>query len=211
LSRNPQVKLLGTSTFVSNSLGLINEVFYYPQSDEEIKRALPFLNPFVHGSVMIDRKLLLACGGYNEKYPYVQDYELWSRLVYETKVANLTTPLYARMRYRSCSEVAVDKEKIVGQIQEKLLQRKLGLCKAPEPSEYPIRAKSLYPVISRPFPQARLLAEHFLKMFEQGKEFSTPYWSNFLKGMFYCPSACIVKWLRMRRREHAAHSFFSHQ
>lgn len=38
-------------------------------------------NPLMHGAALIKKEVLLALGGYNEKFFYTQDYELWVRML----------------------------------------------------------------------------------------------------------------------------------
>ena len=50
-----------------------------------------FKNPFIHGSLMIEKRCIESIGGYNEYYYYSQDYKLTSdllRLGYKIKVLN---------------------------------------------------------------------------------------------------------------------------
>ena len=42
---------------------------------------MKFKNPFVHGSLMINKKVLQDLGGYDERFYYAQDYELMKRLL----------------------------------------------------------------------------------------------------------------------------------
>jgi glycosyltransferase involved in cell wall biosynthesis len=55
-------------------------------------------NQILHPSVMFRKKVIVDAGGYNEAMPFVQDYELWSRLMARGNVlTTLKTPL---IRYR---------------------------------------------------------------------------------------------------------------
>lgn len=76
LAANPKVDILG-----------IGEPFS--------ARLLKKKNIMVHGSIMARAKMLKAAGGYNPNYRFVQDYELWLRLIPTGAVfANLAEPLY---------------------------------------------------------------------------------------------------------------------
>ena len=48
-----------------------------------------FKNPFFHSSIMINKKILIKEGLYNENFKYIQDLELWSRLIFKYKCTNL--------------------------------------------------------------------------------------------------------------------------
>lgn len=75
-----------------------------PTADEALRRHLVRGNPFVHTSVMMHRSLLEEVGGYNEKYPYLVDYELFVRLAPRTRFANLSEALVVhRQRMGSVS------------------------------------------------------------------------------------------------------------
>lgn len=54
-----------------------------------------FKNPFIHGSLMIDKKVLNKVGNYDERFYYAQDYKLFSDLLtkgFRYKI--IKTPLY---------------------------------------------------------------------------------------------------------------------
>jgi glycosyltransferase involved in cell wall biosynthesis len=48
--------------------------------DRDIKRRLTKCTPFIHPSVMINKKKLIEVGGYDENFTRIQDYNLWIRL-----------------------------------------------------------------------------------------------------------------------------------
>jgi len=52
-------------------------------------------NHFVHGSVMLRMSVFDEVGGYDEIFPFHQDYNLWLRIARRHPVANLIEPLYA--------------------------------------------------------------------------------------------------------------------
>lgn len=52
-------------------------------------------NPFIHGSLMISKTLLLDQGGYDEKFRYAQDYKLFTDLIKNDKpIFQIKKPLY---------------------------------------------------------------------------------------------------------------------
>ncbi len=53
-----------------------NLSFYFPP-----KLLIKFKNPFIHGTLAIKKKVLREVGGYNEKFIYAQDYDLFNRLI----------------------------------------------------------------------------------------------------------------------------------
>jgi glycosyltransferase involved in cell wall biosynthesis len=100
LASNPKVGLLGTAYKEMDEDGsnLRNSVLPLCQTDQEIREALYRFNPFFHSSIVARREIVHELGGYNERFFYAQDYELWVRLLHRTQAANLTEILcYRRM------------------------------------------------------------------------------------------------------------------
>ena len=67
-----------------------NYSYYLPR-----RFVMKIKNPFIHGSLMIKKRVLYDLGKYNEKFYYAQDYKLMSDLVkknYKTKI--IKEPLY---------------------------------------------------------------------------------------------------------------------
>lgn len=64
------------------------------RTPEEIGTLMPLTCCLVHGSVMARRSALMARGGYDERRPVAQDYDLWLRLLPEHRFARLDEPLY---------------------------------------------------------------------------------------------------------------------
>lgn len=182
------VQLLGSSCFIQpEKHGVVNEVYDYPVSNDEILAVFARYNPFVHGSTMIDAELLRACGGYNESYRYVQDYELWSRLLPRTKAHNLPTPLYVRTVHPVASEMTVNKHGIFNEIRDKYL----ASCDWPAPTgaaaTREIRSISNYPVITLSGGWNRSLADTYFRMCLVGKRHKLPWLGMRALSLFYYP------------------------
>lgn len=60
-----------------------------PLTDHEIRKNILKRNPFAHSAVMFRTDLVKNAGGYDIHWRYGQDYELWLRLMPDTKFANL--------------------------------------------------------------------------------------------------------------------------
>jgi len=71
------------------------------RSSEDIYYLMHFINPVIHPTVLIKKELLIDAGGFNEEYQYAQDYELWSRLIYNFKFYKINKPL---LYYRESSK-----------------------------------------------------------------------------------------------------------
>jgi len=54
-----------------------------------------FKNPFIHGTLLIDKEVLNSVGNYDERFYYAQDYKLFSDLLSRGyKYSTLKTPFY---------------------------------------------------------------------------------------------------------------------
>ncbi|MBK6327508.1 MAG: glycosyltransferase [Chloroflexi bacterium] len=67
-----------------------------PTDDGAIRQAMLRGNPFCHSTVMMRRTAVNQSGPYAEDFPYVQDYELWTRLALTGQMANLPDFLVTR-------------------------------------------------------------------------------------------------------------------
>lgn len=108
LEANPDVVLLGTGWRQVDLVQGKERNFLFPTEDEGLRHALAWGNPFCHSSVIMRADALARAGGYDESFRYVQDYELWSRLAGEGKLANLPSILMQRRHYigNTTSEMA---------------------------------------------------------------------------------------------------------
>lgn len=96
LDAHPDVGLLGTAAVEIDAGGRVVRTVCPPAHDAELRRVLIRRNPFVHSSIMLRRTALEAAGGYDERVPVAQDYDLWLRLAPVTCLACLPEPLVVR-------------------------------------------------------------------------------------------------------------------
>lgn len=59
-------------------------------------------NKIFHGSVLFKRKNILDIGGYNERLPTAQDYDLWLRVSKQAKIIKIKIILYLRRLHFDC-------------------------------------------------------------------------------------------------------------
>jgi len=99
MESHPEVAVLGTWLRVIDEDGRTLGFRRYPCDHDDIVRAMPVYNPIGQPSVMFRRDVALKHGGYRyEKFPAVEDYDLWCRMAKNgMKFANLPEPL---VRYR---------------------------------------------------------------------------------------------------------------
>lgn len=97
LDTNLEVGMVGTAAEIWVGNERTNRFLKHPTDNAVIKFAMLFDNPFVHSSVMLRRSVFEKVGNYSEDFlrQPPEDYELWSRVMREYKLANLPDVLVA--------------------------------------------------------------------------------------------------------------------
>lgn len=189
LKGKSEIKILGSSCFIEpDPPGFINEIYEYPVHHDDIMALLPRANPFVHGSMLINKKLLIENNGYNEDYQYVQDYELWTRLVGQTQFYNLDIPLYVRSIHANASQVGVKKDSVFTEIRDRFILSTPGaeyLNTLREDSE--IRSMNFYPAVPSSRHLNKYISKTYYKMARKRRELKLPWVRTMLKGFLYWP------------------------
>lgn len=108
LKNRPEYALVGSSYYKIDEEGNIISLVPVLTSDQEIRTGLKAQNWFCHGSVLMRKESLVASGGYNERFIYSQDYDLWLRMSESFLVANIEEPLYSWRVTSDC--ISRDKE-----------------------------------------------------------------------------------------------------
>ena len=96
LAAHVEVGLLGTGAREVDEGGREVAVIRPPADDGALRRMLIRRNPFVHSSVVMRRSVVERAGGYDERLPVAQDYDLWMRMSGLAGLANLPEPLVVR-------------------------------------------------------------------------------------------------------------------
>ena len=92
----PDIVLLGTNGRIIDERDKLVGLLDAPLSHEGITWTAPFLNPFMHTSVMFRADIIRdEFGGYDQSYRIAQDYELWTRVISKYRSANLPQRLVA--------------------------------------------------------------------------------------------------------------------
>ena len=90
LITRPEIVLLGTNGRIIDAQDRLTGLLDAPLSQAGITWTSPFLNPFMHTSVVFRTDIIRAeFGGYNPAYRIAQDYELWTRVIATHQSANL--------------------------------------------------------------------------------------------------------------------------
>jgi glycosyltransferase involved in cell wall biosynthesis len=82
-----------------------------PESHPDIRRALLWDAPIIHGSIIVSKKAFLDAGGYTDRYRYTADLDLYDRLINRCTTANVPRPLLGLRRHSgqgSHSPVAIE-------------------------------------------------------------------------------------------------------
>ena len=100
LKDNSDVKCLGTFAWVfREDPSVSDDVIKTPLEYSKIQSVVSG-SPIIHGSIVIDRNAVLAVGGYNDRYRYSADVELYDRFLPKYAAANLPKELLGVRRHR---------------------------------------------------------------------------------------------------------------
>jgi glycosyltransferase involved in cell wall biosynthesis len=105
LDARPGTAMCGTAMYVINEEGkLVMHINDRPCNYSVVKEFLKYGSPFVHGSVMFRKNVILEVGGYSPdpRFKHAEDYELWVRLAKTHVVENIPgATLYFHRNHRS--------------------------------------------------------------------------------------------------------------
>jgi len=89
LRANPNVVMVGTRASVFIDGGNVIKYHDHPTNMALLKFDLMFNNPFVHSSVMFRKSVLDKTGNYTVDRSFFEDYNLWSKMVWQGDLSNL--------------------------------------------------------------------------------------------------------------------------
>ncbi|HEL2570403.1 MULTISPECIES: glycosyltransferase [Streptococcus] len=95
LKKHPELSIIsGTvNEFVENP-NIISGVRRLPNTHEEIIKFSKSRNPFNHPAILFKKSAVHAVGGYSERFPLLEDYYLWIRMLMDGQVgANIQDPI----------------------------------------------------------------------------------------------------------------------
>ena len=96
LDNHPEVGALGTAVELINEQGNTIGKNSLPTDHESLQSLLLFNNFMHHSTLMVRSSLMQKLGGYDETMRYVEDYDLWWRLSYLSRLATLPNILLKR-------------------------------------------------------------------------------------------------------------------
>lgn len=128
LKSHQETAVLGSSFSMINEKGQELAIFGVPCNDTDIKRALFFRNPLAHGSVFLNRRMILQLGAYPTGVGPIEDYELWARVFNHDRVFSAIPEVLYRWRHNlnGISSVNTNQQaKLVRELQARLWVNKM--------------------------------------------------------------------------------------
>ena len=104
MEKNNKVGVVGTNFYLINKNGKYIGQKNFPKTNQECKKAFLFYNPFGHNTVLIRKKCFDEFGGYDNKFVYAEDLELWMRFGQKYNFYNIQKNL---LKYRLFNENSI--------------------------------------------------------------------------------------------------------
>jgi glycosyltransferase involved in cell wall biosynthesis len=95
--KDNDLDICGSYADVINNLGEKVGEMKYPPLGNKIKFFILLHNTFIHPSVIFKKSIFEKAGGYKKSFKHIEDYELWTRLVFKYKAGNIPELL---LKYR---------------------------------------------------------------------------------------------------------------
>jgi glycosyltransferase involved in cell wall biosynthesis len=100
LAEDPSLSCVGTGIWeFREDPRVVDVVKFRPQHHGAIKRAALYGSGMIHGSIVVSRRALLDIGGYNERYRYAADRDMFIRLLAKYRAMNLRKSLVGIRRH----------------------------------------------------------------------------------------------------------------
>lgn len=108
LEADPELVCVGTYAWAFiHDPGVVEAITVRPVTGAEIERRLLVGPPMIHGSLVVNREALLAVGGYDERYRYSADLEMYDRLLRTHHAVNIPEPLLGVRRHEGKGSITV--------------------------------------------------------------------------------------------------------
>jgi hypothetical protein len=114
LDAHPNVGVVGTGCIFQDEIeGVKWEPLTLTEHDDMVAHFLKG-SPIIHPSAMMRKSVIEQVGGYDESYPFSQDYALWITLAQQTKLANLPEVLLIHREHHNT--VSASRQANIGRI-----------------------------------------------------------------------------------------------
>ena len=81
MEQHPEIGFCGSRFKELIGTQFFTQKVQFIEKDEEIRKIVSCFNPFSHSTIMIRKTIFTKSGGYNSKFEYSQDYDLWVRML----------------------------------------------------------------------------------------------------------------------------------
>ena len=113
MEKHPDVVLCGSRWLELVGKKIFKQIVNFVETDQAIRKSMSLFNPFSHSTVIFRKKTFITAGGYNERFKYSQDYDLWLRMLAFGKTLILKEELaVVRMSEQSESHKNARKQKL---------------------------------------------------------------------------------------------------
>lgn len=142
LSKHSDIDIVGTNFYIIDSKSKIIMAKTFPEKDEEIKFLMPIITSVLHSTILLNKKIILDIGGYNENLNYAEDTDLFIRLLGFAKFHNIQENLYFyRVNHKKFDDSYVS---LVYNIGFDYLKKIQGLSKSDNKINYQIALLEYY-------------------------------------------------------------------
>lgn len=94
MDEHPELAASGSDWYIIDQLGYRMGRYGFSTSHEELDALLlSGVTPIMHPSAVMRRECLLSIGGYDERFRYSQDFDLWLRAAERYRLGNINRPL----------------------------------------------------------------------------------------------------------------------
>lgn len=134
LEQHPDYDIVSTMFYTFHEGKKKQHLYINPERYEEIQAFILFKSCVCHPAVMIRRAMFQNLDlKFEEKYLHVEDYALWSKAVYKTKIANINEPLLLYRVHKAQISSLYEQKQRENKIEVfKIHCRHLGLDSSPD-------------------------------------------------------------------------------
>lgn len=100
INRDDRLGCVGTfAWFFRDDPAKQDAILTRPIEHEAIQNTLLWASPIIHGTIVVNTEAVIEAGGYDERYRYSADLDLYDRLLKKCRAANLPQPLVGLRRH----------------------------------------------------------------------------------------------------------------
>jgi GT2 family glycosyltransferase len=93
MDQHPEIVLCGSRFTVLVGKETFDQTIPFIAENAAIRKSMGYFNPISHSTVIYRKKAFIESGGYNKKFKYCQDYDLWLRILHCGEAHILKNPL----------------------------------------------------------------------------------------------------------------------